>query len=186
MTSEQLDAIEKLARDPKSAAFHDLMARQTIPLVKALREARAEAKRELIAYVTAERDKLLGQNQNQLDWFQHRFNVLRKWVKDEVEPLSEQVAHRYWNIVANGSPSPLESADWQDTLHYARVQAEVEDKPGHFYKRNAAYVDQDGHYWCEKHLPKKTKIAERMCTDPNEQGVCVIHDYPCPKPWAPY
>ena len=32
---------EKLARDPKSAAFHDLMARQTIPLVKALREARA-------------------------------------------------------------------------------------------------------------------------------------------------
>lgn len=63
---------------------------------------------------------------------------------------------------------------------------EVEDKPGHFYKRNAAYVDQDGHYWCEKHLPKATKIAERMCTDPNEQGVCVIHDYPCPKPWAPY
>ena len=39
MTPEQLDAIEKLARDPKSAAFHDLMARQTIPLVKALREA---------------------------------------------------------------------------------------------------------------------------------------------------
>ncbi len=41
MTPEQLDAIEKLARDPKSAAFHDLMARQTIPLVKALREALA-------------------------------------------------------------------------------------------------------------------------------------------------
>ena len=41
MTPEQLDEIEKLARDPKSAAFHDLMARQTIPLVKALREARA-------------------------------------------------------------------------------------------------------------------------------------------------
>jgi len=41
MTPEQLDEIEKLARDPKSAAFHDLMARQTIPLVKALREALA-------------------------------------------------------------------------------------------------------------------------------------------------
>ena len=40
MTNEQLDEIEKLARDPKSAAFHDLMARQAIPLVKALREAR--------------------------------------------------------------------------------------------------------------------------------------------------
>jgi len=42
MTLTELDAIEKLARDPKSAAFHDLMARQTIPLVKALREARIE------------------------------------------------------------------------------------------------------------------------------------------------
>lgn len=42
MTNEQLDEIEKLAVDFKSAAFHDLMARQTIPLVKALREARAE------------------------------------------------------------------------------------------------------------------------------------------------
>ena len=40
MTLEQLDEIEKLARDPKSAAFHDCMARQAIPLVKALREAR--------------------------------------------------------------------------------------------------------------------------------------------------
>ena len=42
MPREQLDEIEKLARDPKSAAFHDLMARQTIPLVKALREALAK------------------------------------------------------------------------------------------------------------------------------------------------
>jgi len=42
MTNEQLDEIEKLARDPKSAALHDLMARQTIPLVKALREAQVE------------------------------------------------------------------------------------------------------------------------------------------------
>ena len=52
MTPEQLDEIEKLARDPKSAAFHDLMARQTIPLVKALREAREErdeARAELAA-----------------------------------------------------------------------------------------------------------------------------------------
>ena len=46
MTPEQLEEIEKLARDPKSAAFHDLMARQTIPLVKALREALAEVERE--------------------------------------------------------------------------------------------------------------------------------------------
>lgn len=45
MTPEQLDEIEKLARDPNSAAFHDLMARQTIPLVKAVREARAEVER---------------------------------------------------------------------------------------------------------------------------------------------
>lgn len=42
MTLEQLDEIEKLARDPKSAVFHDLMTRQTLPLVKALREASAK------------------------------------------------------------------------------------------------------------------------------------------------
>lgn len=41
MTPEQLDEIEKLAVNFKSAAFHDLMSRQTMPLVKALREARA-------------------------------------------------------------------------------------------------------------------------------------------------
>lgn len=39
MTPEQLDEIEKLAVNFKSAAFRDLMARQTLPLVKALREA---------------------------------------------------------------------------------------------------------------------------------------------------
>lgn len=39
MTPEQLDEIEKLAVDFKSAAFHDCMAHQALPLVKALREA---------------------------------------------------------------------------------------------------------------------------------------------------
>ena len=51
MTPEQLAAIEKLARDPKSAAFHDLMARQTIPLVKALREARELAESNMTTIV---------------------------------------------------------------------------------------------------------------------------------------
>ena len=64
MTPEQLDEIEKLARDPKSAAFHDLMARQTIPLVKALREAldvskgrREEAFDWISAYFEAQRER---------------------------------------------------------------------------------------------------------------------------------
>jgi hypothetical protein len=58
------------------------------------------------------------------DWYQQRFNALRKWVKEEVEPLSSEVAHRYFAIVANGSPSPHESADWQDTIHGLTLRAE--------------------------------------------------------------
>lgn len=65
-------------------------------------------------------------------------------------------------------------------------QSEVPDRPGHYYRSNACYVDQDGHYWCERHLPKDTKIAERASKDATEDGRCVIHDCECPKPWAPY
>ena len=58
------------------------------------------------------------------DWYQQRYNALRRWVKEEVEPLSVEVAHRYFAIVANGSPSPHESADWQDTIHGLTLRAE--------------------------------------------------------------
>lgn len=59
-----------------------------------------------------------------VDFYQQRFNALRKWVENEVRPLSEDIAHRYYSIVANGSPTPHESADWQNTLHGLTLRAE--------------------------------------------------------------
>lgn len=57
------------------------------------------------------------------DWYQQRFNRLRRWVKEEVEPLSEEVANRYFSICANGSADPHESPDWRDTMHGLTVRA---------------------------------------------------------------
>ena len=66
--------------------------------------------------------------ESQTDWYQQRFNALRKWVNDEVRPLSEDVAHRYYSIVANGSPAPHESSDWQNTMHGLKLRAEFAEK----------------------------------------------------------
>lgn len=60
----------------------------------------------------------------QTDWYQQRFNRLRRWVKEEVEPLSQEVAHRYFSICANGSPAPHESADWTETMHELNLRLE--------------------------------------------------------------
>jgi hypothetical protein len=60
---------------------------------------------------------LRKEQERSTDWYQQRFNRLRRWVKEEVEPLSEEAAHRYFAICANGSPAPHESADWRETLH---------------------------------------------------------------------
>lgn len=65
----------------------------------------------------AEIEKLKSRHEGSVDWYQQRFNRLHRWVKEEVEPLSEGVACRYFAICANGSPSPHESADWQETMH---------------------------------------------------------------------
>lgn len=59
------------------------------------------------------------------DWYQQRANRLRRWVLEEVKPLSEAAATRYFAIWANGSPAPHESADWTDTLHGMRLRAEA-------------------------------------------------------------
>lgn len=50
----------------------------------------------------------------------------------------------------------------------------------------ACYVDQDGRYWCEHHLPATTRVAERSAMHETKDGHCVIHDHKCPKPWEPY
>lgn len=59
-----------------------------------------------------------------IDFYQQRFNALRTWVKGEVEPLSRDVAQRYFAIVANGSPAPHEGADWRETIHGMTLRAE--------------------------------------------------------------
>ncbi len=86
MTPEQLDEIEKLARDPKSAAFHDLMADHTLPLVKALREAREISK---------------VRREEAFDWTSAYFEAQRERdeARAEVERLNKQLdinaaAHR--------------------------------------------------------------------------------------------
>jgi len=58
------------------------------------------------------------------DWYQQRFNRLRRLVDEEVRPLSPEVANRYYAIVANGSPAPHERADWTNTMHGLTLRAE--------------------------------------------------------------
>jgi hypothetical protein len=67
--------------------------------------------------------ELLRKLEQQTDWYQQRFNALRQWVNAEVRPLSEDVAHRYFAIVANGSPAPHEQADWRETMHGLTLRA---------------------------------------------------------------
>lgn len=69
-----------------------------------------------------ERDALRERVYYQTDWYQQRFNRLRKWVDEEVAPLSEDVRLRYYAICANGSPAPHESADWSGTMHSLTLQ----------------------------------------------------------------
>ena len=64
----------------------------------------------------------------QTDWFQQRFNALRTWVNREVRPLSEECAHRYFAIIANGSPAPHEQADWRETMHGLTLRAESAER----------------------------------------------------------
>jgi hypothetical protein len=66
---------------------------------------------------------LLRRLEQQTDWYQQRFNALRKWVNTEVRPLSEEAAYRYFAIVANGSPAPHEQADWRETMHGLTMRA---------------------------------------------------------------
>lgn len=70
-------------------------------------------------------ERLRKDRERSTDWYQQRFNRLRRWVKEEVEPLSEDVARRYFAICANGSPSPHESADWRETMHGLKLERDA-------------------------------------------------------------
>ena len=71
-----------------------------------------------------ERDLAEQRLKQSTDWYQQRFNSLRKWVEAEVRPLSEEVARRYYAVCSNGSPSPHESADWSNTMHALELRIE--------------------------------------------------------------
>lgn len=75
-----------------------------------------------VVWLVGEIERLRVERERSTDWYQQRFNRLRQWVKEEVEPLSKEVAHRYFAICANGSPAPHESADWQETMHALRLE----------------------------------------------------------------
>ena len=59
-------------------------------------EARAECDkvRKRAWQFEYERDEVRKRLEQQTDWYQQRFNRLHKWVKEEVEPLSKEVAHQ--------------------------------------------------------------------------------------------
>ena len=88
-------------------------------------ETQLEIARNELKLTEEELDKFSDRLEKQTDWYQQRFNRLRRWVNEEVKPLSEEVAHRYFSICANGSPAPHESADWSNTLHEYRLRAEI-------------------------------------------------------------
>lgn len=54
-----------------------------------------------------------------LDWYKTRFERLRKWVSEEVQPLS--VRDRFFAIMANGTAAPHERPAYVETLHALRV-----------------------------------------------------------------
>lgn len=138
-----------------------------------------------------ERNIVLARLEKSTDWYRQRFNRLRKWVKEEVEPLSADAARRYYAICANGSPAPHESADWTDTLHAARLERdaaiarvkELEAGPGVRFSQTPGGDDGDfvcsncglivpdeecGHTWeaCAKDLAEdRVRIIDGMCDD---------------------
>jgi hypothetical protein len=91
----------------------------------------------------------------QTDWYQQRFNRLRTWVKEEVEPLSKDVAHRYFGICANGSPAPHESADWRETMHGLTLRAEAAEA-----KCRELEADRDN--WRDQYRDGAKTLRERL------------------------
>jgi polyhydroxyalkanoate synthesis regulator phasin len=87
-----------------------------------IKAARLDATESEVERLEAEVERLKKRVESQTDWYQQRFDTLRVWVNNEVKPLSEEVAHRYFSICANGSPAPHEDGEWKDTLHVLRFE----------------------------------------------------------------
>jgi tetratricopeptide (TPR) repeat protein len=96
--------------------------------VNNLRADLAAEKQNFDEAIAAQDQALTSRHNNSVDWYQQRFNALRTWVNQEVKPLSEETANRYFAIVANGSPAPHEQADWRDTMHGLTLRAEKAER----------------------------------------------------------
>ena len=123
ITNEQLDAIEKLASDPKSAAFHDLMARQTIPLVKALREAqelskvrREEAFDWTSAYFEAQRER--DEARAEVERLKAERDEARKWLEGICSEFEGAVAHADWRAAGSKGMSVPFFGDFADATRH--------------------------------------------------------------------
>lgn len=183
-------------RENKRLAAHRLAVAQKVGIVyqadgHADEPGPDEIVVETIDRLVFERDTVRDRLEISTDWYQQRFNRLRKWVKEEVRPLSEDAAHRYYAICANGSPAPHESADWTDTLYAARLERdaalarvrELEGGPGVRFSQTPGGDDGDfvcancglivpdeecGHTWeaCAKGLAEdRVRIIDGMCDD---------------------
>lgn len=111
-------------------ADHRCIQGELVDVTAELRQAYAalDIVRADLERVTKERDAALARVEQQTDWYQQRYNRQRRWVEEEVRPLSVEVAHRYYAIVANGSPAAHESADWTDTMHGMRLRLEAAER----------------------------------------------------------
>jgi hypothetical protein len=103
-----------------------ILARQT----KRAAELRDELK--IMAQVATgfqrERDEAISSRDFSRDWYGQRFQRLRRWIDEEVRPLSEAVARRYFSICANGTADPYEPQEWRDTIHGQTIRAEQAER----------------------------------------------------------
>ena len=109
------------------------------------------------------------------DWHEQRYAAVRAWVESEVRPLSEDVARRYYSVVANGTPCPYQPADWSSTVHGLTLRAENAERQRDtareeverlLLERNAAFDDN-----------ARLRLALRSCADIGEARVAkVIRD----------
>lgn len=80
------------------------------------------------AKIVQERDEAVRSKQFSADWYGQRFQRLRRWVNEEVKPLSEDVARRFFAICANGAADPYEPHEWRDTIHGQTLRAEQAER----------------------------------------------------------
>jgi chromosome segregation ATPase len=129
------------------------------------RDVEAERVREQYDALATERDEARAEVERlktrlarSMDWYQQRFNRLRQWVKDEVDPLSDEVARRYFSICANGTPSPHESADWRDTMHGLSLARDAAIRERDEARAEVERLEVACHAWAED-----MREAARLC-----------------------